>query len=492
MADAINYPAESAALRARLNQLAQGRTKAEIARKTGTSITNVARYLAGTRMPTEFSVAVIRGLGVNPAWWLAGEGTPYVADITAGTGNMAGNVLELVEAMNAVTRMKLGALAGKRHVSVLRELNDALGTYDRLRAKLNVQSREIFAQLLADLSRSLDRFKVNPAAELLKAAQQVARLCDDPDLHRQLLVQQARYHYTQLDFEKALACQRRLVTHLLAEDGLATEQGCQNAVHLVLTLFTLARFDEALRTCEAALKLMPAAARGWTAYSLLVFLKGRLMAEQGELLPGLELMTGELARGGPPEPAMRVWVLAHLLRAGLVRPQDAFGFGDDSPAKPLVIMEHACWLEDLALLRRACDFWRDPRFDQLGDLARPKVLAPLLLRAMTAKDRAVIPEFEAMAPKCLDDCRLYPQVFVTQLHRALGDRKAALRTHAAANRQLAQAPEGQHVGLLTRATHHHNALWLQQHEAEARKFFADHIARGFACFREQGQHSPGR
>ncbi|MCL4732125.1 MAG: helix-turn-helix transcriptional regulator, partial [Planctomycetes bacterium] len=236
MADTVNYDAESAALRARLAQLARGRTKAEIARKTGTSITNVARYLAGTRMPTEFSVAVIKGLGVNPAWWLVGEGTPYVADITAGTTAMAGNLLELVEAMSAVSRMRLGALAQKNHLKVLRELNDALGTYERLRDRLNQQSRGIFEQLLADLDRSLENFKVQPAAELLKAAQQVARLCDAPDLHRQLLVQQARYYYAQVDFERALACQRRLVMHLLGDDGLATEQGCQNAVHLVLTL----------------------------------------------------------------------------------------------------------------------------------------------------------------------------------------------------------------------------------------------------------------
>ncbi|MCL4729477.1 MAG: hypothetical protein KJ044_03435, partial [Planctomycetes bacterium] len=280
-----------------------------------------------------------------------------------------------------------------------------------------------------------------------------------------------------------LACQRRLVMHQLGDDGLANVQGCKNAVDLVLTLFTLARYDEALRTCEAALKLMPPAARGWTAWSLLEFLRGRLMAELGDLLPGLQVMTGELARGGPPEPAMRVWVLAHLLRAGLVRPQDAFSYGDDSPAKPLVILDYACWLEDRDYLARACDFWRDPRFDQLGDLGRPAVFGPLLLRAMTAKDPGVVSEFQSALPGYLDDCPRYPQVFVTQLYRVLGNRKAARQAFAAAKRQMRQAPAGQHTGLLTLATHHRNALWLGQDDAEARKFFADHVARGFACFR---------
>ncbi len=71
-----DWDAETEALRKRLEILAAGRTKSEIARKTNTSVTNVARYLAGTRMPTEFSVAVVRGLGVNPAGGLQAKARP--------------------------------------------------------------------------------------------------------------------------------------------------------------------------------------------------------------------------------------------------------------------------------------------------------------------------------------------------------------------------------------------------------------------------------
>jgi hypothetical protein len=95
----------------------------------------------------------------------------------------------------------------------------------------------------------------------------------------------------------------------------------------------------------------------------------------------------------------------------------------------------------------------------------------------------VVSEFQSALPGYLDDCPRYPQVFVTQLYRVLGNRKAARQAFAAAKRQMRQAPAGQHTGLLTLATHHRNALWLGQDDAEARKFFADHVARGFACFR---------
>ncbi len=318
----LNWKTEATALRERLAHLAKDRTekdrtKAEIARKTATSPTNVVRYLGGTRMPTEFSAALVKGLGVNPAWWLTGEGTPFLADVTAGTTAMGGNLLELVEAMNAVTRMKLGALAGKQHLKVLRELNDALDAHERLRAKLNEHSRGIFEQLLADIERCLNEYKVQPAAGLLKAAEQVGRLCDDTELHRKLLSYQASYFAFVRDLGKALPFQRKLLQRLLADSGAPDEAGLRNAVNLVLTLMTLSRLPEAQRVCEAVLKLAPPATPRWSALALLAFLKGRLMAEHGELLPGLAIMTRELAAGGgPTEPNMRLWLTQHLLRAG--------------------------------------------------------------------------------------------------------------------------------------------------------------------------------
>ena len=62
-------------LRARLQQLAQTHSQAELARKTGFPPANVHRFLKAGKVPADFCEALVREFGVNPAWLLAGEGT---------------------------------------------------------------------------------------------------------------------------------------------------------------------------------------------------------------------------------------------------------------------------------------------------------------------------------------------------------------------------------------------------------------------------------
>lgn len=490
MAEVLDWNLETQALRERLAQLALGKTRSEIARKTATSPTNVVRYLKGTRMPLEFAAALVKGLGVNPAWLLAGEGAPYLADVTSQTAVMGGNLLELVEAMNAVSRMKLGALAGKHQARVLRELSDAIAAHDRLRAKLNAQSRGIFMQLLGDIEKCLNDYKVQPAAGLLKAAEQVARLCDDPELHAKLLAYQASYHAFVRDLDTALAYQRKLMQRMLSAAGAPDEYALRNAVNLILTLMTLARLPEAQRVCEATLKLVPPQTPRYSALALLKFLEGRLKAERGDLLSGLAIMTRELSLGGgPTEPTMRLWLTQHLLRAGLLRPDEAFSYGDDTPIKSVVLLDFACWQEDVTLLKRACDFAAQPRFNRLGDLERPEHLGPHLLRAMTAHDTRAVEDYLKAHTRCVDDMRRYHEIFETQLWRALQRPKPALDAFVRSQRKLASLTDETHVQVLTLATHHRNALWLAKYGnvpagalKAANLFFKKHTARGFACF----------
>jgi len=488
-----DWDAETEALRKRLEILAAGRTKSEIARKTNTSVTNVARYLAGTRMPTEFSVALVRGLGVNPAWWLAGEGTPYVSDITSGTAAMGGNLLELVEAMNAVSQMRLGALTGKHHLRVLRELNDALTTYESLRVKLNVHSTGIFRQLLSDLSNALDRFQTDPAKELLKAAEQVARLCDDPELKKQLLAMQARFHFYMSNHARSLEYHRKLVLESLASGAIVDEQGLQHVTHLAIVLIASNQYQEALRVCEAALKLVPPQGKHWKSFPMLAFMEGRLKAELGNLMEGLALMIRAMPEQADRSlGATRLWITTYLLRAGLLREADAFDYGEHLAPKTIIIHDHACWLEQPAFLKRACEYAQDPRFAKLGDMLRPQLLGPILLRAIEQQDNKAPAQYQAISGKCIEDYRLYPEIFTCQLWRALGNSKAALKSFQESCNRLAAVPAEINVGLLTRATHHRNALWLARKLASrelppaaetARQFFHKHVEQGFACFK---------
>ncbi|MBX3460951.1 MAG: helix-turn-helix transcriptional regulator [Planctomycetes bacterium] len=485
---------ETDALRKRLALLAQGRSQSEIARKTGTSVANVNRYLKGTRMSAEFCAALVKGLGVNPAWLLAGEGTPFVSDITAGTASMAGNLLELVEAMNAVSQMRLGALTGKHHLGVLRGLNDALTTYETLRKRLNEQSAPIFSQLLADIERAMSKFETVRAADLLKAAEQVARLCDEPALKHKLLELQAQHMFFGSRHAEALEYQRRIMLEPLTRGAIIDEAGCRTIARFVLTLHTLNRLPEALKVCEASLVLLGPERAHFQGYGMLEFLFGRINAEVGELLAGLEIMTRAMPREGPNrDVALRLWITPHLLRAGLLRPQDALAFGENIGPKAVMLLQYACWLEDADYLKRVCDFALDERHERLGDLVRPALLGPYLLRAIQRKDRAAPREFAAVAAQAPEGVREHPDIFLCQIWRCIGDRKQAAAHFDTAQSRIAAMTSDIFIDLLIMGTHHRNALWLaeknERYQAaaeRARAFFREYESRGFVCFRDVG------
>src|SRR5688572_15876527 len=109
--DIKGFHADDEALRRRLLLLLDHHSRSEIARRTGTSLANVSRYSAGTRMPAGFSVALVRELGVNPLWWLTGGGVPFLADAAQGTGGVSRDLLQIVQALNVVGQMRLGSLS---------------------------------------------------------------------------------------------------------------------------------------------------------------------------------------------------------------------------------------------------------------------------------------------------------------------------------------------------------------------------------------------
>jgi len=481
---APDWGLETTALRARLAKLAEQHSQSDIARRTGTSVANVSRYLKGTRMPAEFCAALVKQMGVNPAWLLAGEGTPLVSDITAGTTSMAGDLLQLVDAMNAVSQMRLGALTGKHHLRVLRELNEALLTYEKLRERLNTHSVPLFKQLLGDLARVLDRFEIHKAAELFKAAEQVARLCDEPQLQRELLALQAQYQTFNGDNNAAAEYQRRMILHPLSRGHIVDEQTLVACFRLALNLHALQRRQEALQVCEAAAILQPAAATQWPAHPMLHFMRGRLKAELGDLVEGIAIMMRELPLPTKPrQDALRVWVMTHLLRGGMLRFEDAFAFGDDNGVKAMILMHFACWLETIDAVKRANNFALGRHAEKLGELERPALYGPFLQRALEHKDRRAPAEFAKIAGRSGDEFAQHPEVYLTQLWRVIGDKKQCRNAYAAACKKLAALPLGVSVDLLVQGLHHRNGLWLGQDTAAATDFFKRYADRGFQCFK---------
>lgn len=488
------------ALFARFKELLVNHTQAEVARKTGHSLSNVNRYASGTRLPGDFLCDLVRGLGINPAWLLAGEGATYTADISAGTRQMAGNLLELVEAMNAVAQMKLGALTGKHHLRVLRELNDALVRYEALRARLNAQSRPILVQLLGDLERALRNFDLERVTELRKAADQVARLCDDEILAKRLIGLSSQAEFLARNVEGALSLQRKLaLARLLSSDTLSDED-CEMIRRYCLTLRGQGRLKEALRVCSAVLELAHDRENSPALHDL-AFLRGRILVGLGELREGLAQMQTHAPLLGPRrQSAAYPAILRALLLGGLIAPDAGFAFvpgaqepGAVSAASTAEIMlEFACLRADVSLLRRALKFAehlspRTPR-EALPTLAWPRTLLAAL------ENRAKKEDWDAVAKEMESRARatgLVPAL-ESQFHLRRGDNNKARRCHESAQAYLDALPKHVTLDLLWLAIHHRNSLAILDARskdpravalrAQSEQWLDEHVRRGYVAF----------
>ncbi len=242
---------ETKTLRARVARIMDEHGQAKVARATGVPQSSVSRYAKDRRIPAAFCVALVRHFDVNPAWLLAGEGEPYLTDITGATARMAGELLELVQAMGRVTRLRFGALAGRDHAQVLRELNRQLETYERTRAKLHERTQPILARVVADLERTLEAGRLERGEELAQAAGQVARLCDDEDLCLELEQSRAYIAFERGRLDEALTRQRRVFRRHLARGPAQTELERQKELNTMMTLVRVGRYREARRVARA-------------------------------------------------------------------------------------------------------------------------------------------------------------------------------------------------------------------------------------------------
>ena len=491
---------DKAALSQRFKSLLKTHTQAEIARKTGHSLSNVNRYASGTRLPGDFCGALVRGLGINPAWLLAGEGVPYVADISAGTQRMAADMLELVEAMSAVAQMRLGALAGKHHLRVLRELNDALLRHESLRVRLNEQSKPIFRQLLADLQGALKKFDLDRVTDLRKAANQVARLCDDESLARRLLELQAQAEFLARNTEGALSFQRKLVLAQLVSAEQISDEDCEMIRRYCLTLRGQGRLSEALRVCSAALELTKAREISEAVHEL-AFLRGRILAGVGDLREGLAQMQAHAPYlGARRKSAAYAALLRATLMGALIAPAAGFDFvpgqhepGSASPASTAEIMlEFACLRADTLLLRRALKFAEDLPHETPRELIPALAWPRAVLKALTHKANAE--DWQAVVKELAQRARATGliEALEAQFHLLRGDRQSALDCHLQAQRNLDATAKHITLDLLWLAIHHRNALaaiapeerdkQLSAMRNASERWLTDHAKRGYVAF----------
>jgi hypothetical protein len=483
-------------IRERLRTLVKTRSQSDLARKTNTLVSTVNRYLKATKIPGEFCTAVINGLGVNPAWLMTGEGTPFLADVSAGTSEMATNLLELVEAMNQVAKMKLGALTGQHHLKVLRELNDALERYEALRAILNKRTRSVFRELLDSLRKALQDMDHQRAAEVRKAALQVSRLCDDPQLSVEFDGLQEFYEHIFGDQVKALELSRKVfVKSLAASDVTMDKDHAALAINLVVSLHRADRCREARRICRATLALYEDVGSDWGRYKQLMALHSVLNIELGNMREGLR----DLHDTYPvlPDQMKRQFsgkLVESMLLSGLTPLEYASAIGEDSSAKAIALVRFAALVDDVEQVKATIKrYGGDDRTGITEDS-----IWDAYARGLTGDGKSTVADFDKSVEAERARIAVRPTqefaytVCAAHLARAGGNETRARKSHEEAQTLLDSLDPQVNPQMLALALHHKNALALYTEDSKAKpakdaraaalKFFKEHHNQGYGAF----------
>lgn len=238
-------------LRKRLRYLVEHFGQAEVARRTKTAPSTLSRYLRDTRIPAEFVARAVEALELRPSWLLHGEEPPFASTVTRKSEEMASNLLEIVRAMEATSRMRVGAVFGRSDLRKLDELNRALADLSELRQRLRKEFEEQYLALIDSTRKALNRSDFADAERLLRCAEVFSELCRDEDLRSWLRSCQAYYQIRRGAPEQAVRPHAQMLFWTLGELGSKTESVYQHAFNHVTLLVRLDRRPEALRLCRA-------------------------------------------------------------------------------------------------------------------------------------------------------------------------------------------------------------------------------------------------
>lgn len=465
----------------RLSFLCERWPQAEIARKTGTQRNNVSRYMRGGKIPMDFGAELVRKLGVNPAWLLVGEGTAFLSDVNAGTSRMAGDLLELVAAMNSVANMQLGSLAGKHHLKVLRELNDALSRFQDLRTRINERTGPIFEKLLKDYWAALDNWQLEKADDLKRAAEQVARLCDNEALQTQFERTLSYHAFLRRDADEAIRQQSKLFRRALAREGLIDGNGLNEAFNLANALQSVGRLEEARALCDAVRTMAPPALRRSNVGKFLLAMSGYALMELGELHEALR----RIVEAEPqPDPRMadaqRSMLIMALMYTGRLSFTQALAMGECGQPHRLGMVTQALWREDGDALSEVLKVWPpgDARDWFWQFVAHVRECDRGQVKAAQAFVKAGMPGGQRGYNEGFDQL-----VYMTLLARKAKD-KSAGKWLAKAQQHLEAAPKGTVMSVLARTIHFRSAQLISTGEmkAQATAFFRTHYEKGFGAF----------
>ena len=496
-------------IRERLRLLVKDRTQAEISRVTGTPGSNVSRYLLGTKVPAEFCGELVQHLGVSPVWLMTGEGSPYLSDIAASTADTSSNLVEMVEAMNAVMRMRIGSLTGKDHLKTLRQLNETLELFEKMQERFNSQLRPFFHDLIEDYRRVIISRKLERAGAIRAASEHVYRLCPDRELRHVFDILQGSHEFLLGNFDRALAYRRDAFLRTMSVGRPPSEQSLDDALSLVMLLLETHRLDEAQRAAESSLILAEPVSH-LQVYQHLRFLAGYIEVGLGNPREGIDRMTPAffMLEGERKRLCAPMFMFARLMSGELTLKQamaETEPWKSGAPDTPrrleaMFLMTFACWDENPVNLKVLRERYLNTDWSV-------EIITPFIMARTKTLDAAIQKPSARLAAAFWRDPDVQATIKGYGVWRRMGAAAGACQisrlcdARALALKQLAQAeqirhevPEGVELSIWLLALHYRNAVELlasdkkatAQHRAllaHALGFFEKHSNRGFVCFK---------
>ena len=474
----------------RMRTVSDKYSQAEIARRTGTPVANVNRYLRGSRVPASFCAALAKEFSVNPAWLLLGEGMPWLSDISAGNARLAGDLLEVLEAMNAVSSMRIGAFAGAKGLQELRKLDDTIRTYHRMRKKLASFTDEVGKSIHTALQKANNDYNVESGIGLVRAAEQLLPLTDGRLLGEQIRMEVGQHELLRGRASRSLNIQRGL---FYSQFGRADEFGEQQlgyAAGMSGRLRQAGRHLEALRVLRSAAILAGTSLSNTETWIQVQFEIGALWMMNGYLNHAhryLHEYFPKIDKSG--QTRLSGYVARAYMLGGILTVPGAIATFPPDIGLAQHLARHALWTESKIDIDYVLTHCVGTSGNKLGeDLAESVMLKALVRR--TALNEAF---------KKLDSARSLVSGPQSMAEHHLATRKAMLALNVddsrLARRLIAQAekarlnwPAGCRMGTPTEAYHWRNVLRCEgvddKLKARAAKFFTRSIKRGFVLFAE--------
>ena len=497
----------AAVIAERMRLIATRYSQAEIARRTGITPNRVSRYFRGAKIPLDFAGALVREFGVNPSWLLAGEGTPWLADVSAVGNDDSQGMLELVQAIGSVEKMKLGALVGNKYLNILRELNESLKDYESLRARLNARTRPVLAGLIEDLKRQAAAGDGEAAEATERAARQMALLCDDDDTQVALLHVLVLSARTQGDTERSLEAQRRLFKQMLAADEPPDEQEATQAASLINELFAGGYMHEAQKMCRSFKAMIEGTSSLADEAKRMAIMDGVLDVQLGDVRHGLSKVI-EAYRSLPRylRTALRHHYLDTMLTTGCTTMREAmstdrvFAAVRDETSRSAtsnIMLLFAIWHSDATVLGEACTLYAPGALADRGRQFQPVwYFADCMRDAATDQNtdaaRRFIehPEIRAIVDSPVNPQRFRQLVAWTEIARRCGSLEA-LTALERADEALHATPKEIRQPFLWCALHYRSACALIAPQSvnperlmfrnRAESFLAQSEAKGYGC-----------